>query len=480
MTHKASRSSQPLPVYLSVVFLFVTAAFATGPEERTLYNFQGAPDGATSLSNLISDEAGNFYGTTYYGGTGNCFPSSPGSDCGTVFELIRPTTRGGNWTEKVLYRFRGGSDGASPQGGLIFDQKGNLYGTTAYGGSNNCTWSYVTGCGTVFRLSPPTAPGGSWTESLLYVFQGSPDGYQPLAGLTFDEKGNLYGTTLLGGGGYCNGYGAGCGSVFELSPPAAQGSPWTEAVLYGFNGLGGSYYDGAGPYAGVVFDRKGNLYGTTSAGGASRCYSSESDCGGIIFQLAPPSSKGNPWKETIIYDFEFNSNGSYPLADLISDLSGNLYGTTEIGGSGNCLDDTGFTEGCGTIFSLSPPASGGPWTLRTLYSFTAGNDGAYPWSGLSFDDKGNLYGTAPDGGGRGSCTDIAGIGLGCGTVYKLTPPATIGGTWTETTLYSFSGGSNGGTPYGRVLLHQGILYGTTTGFGNGSAGSLGTVFGILP
>ena len=153
------------------------------------------------------------------------------------------------------------------------------------------------------------------------------------------------------------------------------------------------------PWSSLVFDAKGNLYGTTVAGGAKGCY--DLTCGGTVFQLTPPATKGNPWMETLIYEFASYPNGSSPLSNLIFDKNGHLYGTTQIGGTGSCLDDNGFPDGCGTIFSLSPPASGTEWTLATLYSFTAGNDGAFPFSGLSFEGKGNLYGTARAGGGSG-------------------------------------------------------------------------------
>jgi|HubBroStandDraft_1064217.scaffolds.fasta_scaffold00008_102 hypothetical protein len=482
MTPRNLRASQ-LPTCVLVVFLFAATAFAAGPREKVLHNFQGTPDGANPNSHLVAGEAGHFYGTTAGGGTGiNCdFAYNDIVACGTVFELIPPTTPGGSPTERVIYSFEGGSDGSSPLGALIVDGKGNLYGTTAFGGgSTNCTTGiqgYYPGCGTVFRLSPPSTSGGEWTESILHVFQAGEDGGEPWGGLIVDAKGNLYGTTSTGGSGYCEGYPGHCGTAFELSPPSDEGGPWTETILYGF---GASDSDGETPLSTLIFDRKGNLYGTTNAGGTGAC--SEYSCPGTVFRLTPPAVKGNPWMETVLFNFSQDAAGGlFPGASLIFDKSGKLYGTTEGGGSGACGPLEYYFYGCGTIFSLSPPASAGSWTLTTLYSFTGGSDGGYPQSGLVFDDKGNLYGTAPRGGGQGSCTEITGIsGVGCGTVYRLTPPAISSGAWTETTLHAFSGGGDGATPYGSVILRDGILYGTTSGVSNYSAATGGTVFGIVP
>jgi hypothetical protein len=484
MTPRPSPVSRFVAAPLFFVFLLAATTFAATPTEKVLHNFQGTPDGADPTSRLVADSQGHLYGTTPNGGTGtNCGNYSGIPGCGTVFELTPPSASGGSWTEKVLYSFQGGNDGAVPVGGLILDRDGNLYGTTSAGGDStgaDCVSSSLPGCGTVFRLSPPQASSASWTESLLYVFQGGSDGNQPQSGLIFDGKGDLYGTTYLGGSGYCDGYGAGCGSVFELASPLKAGDPWTESILYSFNGLGGAYYDGAGPWGGVVFDSKGNLYGTTSAGGASRCYSSESDCGGIVFQLARPTAKGLPWTENIIYEFGSNAYGSYPMSTLVFDKNGNLYGTTEIGGSGGCTDESDFPEGCGTVFELSPPASGTAWNISILYSFTGQNDGAIPLSGVVFDEKGSLYGTAVTGGGQGDCFWKGVPELGCGTAFRITPPATAGGVWDETTLHAFAGGSDGANPFGGVIYKSGNLFGTTTGYSSTLAASPGTVFAIRP
>jgi len=246
--------------------------------ETVLYSFQGGNDGDDPECTLITDSAGNFYGTTYSGGT-------PGQ--GTIFKL-QP-----DGTETVLYAFQGGSDGDGPEAGLIADSAGNFYGTTYLGGS--------TGGGTVFELEP------NGTETVLYTFQGGNDGFSPEAGLIADSKGNFYGTTYAGGT-------AGVGTVFKLAPNGV------ETVLYAFQG--GS--DGAGPAAALLADSSGNLYSTTSYGGGTGCYKKRG-CG-TVFKLAPNGT------ETVLYAFD-GHDGEYPVAPLIADKAGNLYGTTSLGGA---------------------------------------------------------------------------------------------------------------------------------------------------
>jgi uncharacterized repeat protein (TIGR03803 family) len=215
----------------------------------TLYAFNGGTDGKYPEGGVVADAAGNLYGATLFGGSA--------SNCGTVFELSPQTN--GTWVETILYRFVGGAnDGCYPQASVILDRKGNLYGTTENGGPGPCTG----GCGAVFELSPPTEKGGAWTETVLHQFSNN-DGANPYAGLAIDSTGALYGTTSAGGNGSCEPLGAGCGTVFRLTPPAKTGGTWTH-VFYSFQGS-----DGQDPQGNVTLDEsKGLLYGTTRDGGA--------------------------------------------------------------------------------------------------------------------------------------------------------------------------------------------------------------------
>ena len=318
--------------------------------EKTLYAFTGGSDGQFPFYGaLISDSSGNLYGTTLGGGA---------AGWGTVFELVNSS---GNYTEKVLYSFSGGSDGGSPIGGLIADSSGNLYGTTTAGG--------VANTGTVFEL---VNSSGNYTEKTLYAFTGGSDGAAATDSLIIDSSGNLYGTTQYGGA-------SGNGTVFELVNSSGN---YTEKVLYSF--AGGS--DGANPVGGLVFDSSGNLYGTTVNGGASGK--------GTVFELV--NSSGN-YTEKVLYSFAGgSSSGANPGAGLIADASGNLYGTTILGGA----------AGNGTVFELVN--SSGNYTEKVLYSFTGGSDGANPVAGLIADASGNLYGT--------TTSDGAGF---VGTVFKI-------------------------------------------------------------
>ncbi len=267
---------------------------------KVLYYFSG-PDGGHPVASLIFDKSGNLYGTTYAGGT---------SGCGVVFEL---SPKAGSWTQKVLYSFANTTtDGCGPQASVTFDAAGNLYGTTAHGGTGTCDVFPYT-CGTVFELMPQ--PGGVWTEKLLHSFSGvKKDGYDPTnVTLVIDGGGNLYGTTLEGGG-------HNFGTVFELTPKA--NGHWTEKVLHSFH-LG---KDGAYPEQGLTIDAAGNLYGTTYAGGKYGY--------GIVFEMS--SKAGKDWTEKIIHAFNPDGTDGYqPQAcNLILDSAGNLYGATTWGGPG--------------------------------------------------------------------------------------------------------------------------------------------------
>ena len=412
------------------------------PPEQVLYAFQGGNDGSGPSSSLIFDSAGNLYGTTPGGGGGSCA-------CGTVFELS-PSSNG-TWSETVLYRFQGGSDGSLPSSGLIFDKAGNLYGTTVGGGG-------TADAGTVYELSPNGS--GGWTESVLYSFQGSPDGAGP-AGVVFDTSGNLFGTTGQGGNGGCDhDQSDACGTVFELSPNGGGG--WTEKILYSFSPGGDvNTTDGWSPTLGLTFDGSGNLYGTTASGGTGvNCdgYVGGGGGCGTAFELIP---NGGVWTETVLYSFGDGTDGSSPNGGLIFDQSGNLYGTARGGGN---------TASSGTVFELSPNGSGG-WTETTLYEFQGGTDGSDPFAGLIFDSTGNLYGSTYSGGNT-NCP--VGETVGCGTVFELSPNGS--GSWTETRLYSFAGGNDGQAPSSPVIFDQaGHLYGTT--LQGGGATGCGNTFG---
>jgi uncharacterized repeat protein (TIGR03803 family) len=350
--------------------------------------------------------------------------------------------------ETVLYSFGATStDAQVPLANLVSDSKGNFYGTTKYGGTNQITYGGTkTTAGTAFELSP--AGGGGWTETVLYDFYATTtDAALPIAGLIFDAKGNLYGTSFAGGA-------YGLGSVFELLPKGGGG--WTETVLYSF---GVSVTDAAIPEAPLIMDAHGNLYGTTEVGGA---YATSYGGGyGTVFELSPASGGG--WTEQILHSFDNlnQTDGYFPAAGLVFDGNGNLYGTTQDGGSGQDL------EGGGTVFELSPAGKG--WTEKILYSFGGGSTNGYDIvGGVVLDSAGNIYGTAVAGGN--------GFGLD-GTVFELSPQ---GGGWTETVLHSFGAFEGDGInpDAGLTFDAQKVnLYGTTFG---GGANNAGTVFELTP
>jgi uncharacterized repeat protein (TIGR03803 family) len=323
---------------------------------NVLYQFTGGTDGGPPSSSLTADESGNLYGTTSSGGDlGQC----SGYGCGTVFEL-KPSDNG-TWQESVLYAFQGGSDGNYPSGNLVFDGSGNIYGTTLYGGTGiSCNL----GCGTVFELSP--SQDGSWTETVLYNFQGEPNGANPV-GLTF-ASGSLFGTTP-GGGNHNNGI------VYELSPAGRKDDVWKEKVLSEFSNQDGTL----NPV--LALDNQGNLYGTYYNIDVQFC---GFNCG-AVFELEQANGK---WTETDLYDFLGGGNGGQPAAGVIRDNEGNLYGTAAEGGNN-----------FGIAFHLWP--SGGKWKEHMLYNFCSRNncvDGAFPLAGLVMDSGGALYGTTSWGG----------------------------------------------------------------------------------
>ncbi|MGH9498520.1 MAG: choice-of-anchor tandem repeat GloVer-containing protein [Terriglobales bacterium] len=389
-----------------------------------LYTFGTNPDdGFLPNGGLVFDKAGNLYGTTQKGGSSPiCTPG-----CGTVFELT--PGQGGAWTESIIYSFCSEvncTDGAYPLAGLVIDDLGNLYGTTKAGGNGvSCG-----GCGIVFELSPPKAPGGAWTKTDLWDFgsSGAHDAANPAARLTWDGAGNLYGTTYFGGNG-------GLGTVFELSP--TQGGGWSEKVLYSFCLTGPpKCADGFEPMAAVAFDKSGNLYGTTFAGGAHLSQ-------GTLYKLSPGNGT---WTETTLYSFT-ERGGGHPLAAVNFDNAGNFYTTAS-----QSIDNNG------AVFKFIPQQGGGGKKLS--FPFTDPQGPATPVAGVFIDPRFNnrLYGTPENGGPSRQ-----------GVVYGL-----VGKTLT--TIHAFCC-SDGAYPTGSLTFHAGNVYSTTSA---GGAFNQGVVFEIKP
>ena len=399
MLEKTKLLSVGTPILAMFSILLIGVASASAQTETVLYSFAGSPDGAVPQSSLISDGSGNFYGTTVYGGT---------RDLGTVFQLS-PAGYGG-WNETVLHSFSG-KDGAYPESSpLVFDNAGNLYGTTYYGGLSSCAY----GCGVVYELSPE---GKRWKQTVLYRFAGGTDGSGPVGNLITDAAGNLYGTLSQAGGVFRltpsgNGWseqliyaanvpkgglvmdatgdllGVTDSTVFELSPNGNGG--WTSSVIHTF--VGGPK-DGSDPQGSLVFDRRGRLYGTTYAGGERNF--------GTAYMLRPDKGKNKgTWTWRIIHSFHgYPDDGSGPSAGLAT--NGNFWGTTVNGGQNND----------GTVFEITVTSD----FITTFYSEYIlwnfnGTDGAYPAYSPILDSAGNLYGTTPGGGSSG-----------VGVVFELTP-----------------------------------------------------------
>jgi uncharacterized repeat protein (TIGR03803 family) len=413
---------------VAFTFALVFAVTAEAQSFSVIHSFLGGPDGNEPTYGLTIDAAGNIYGSTFSGDDGT----------GTIFRL---RFRNSTWQLNPLYVFTGGpsSPGAIDYSGVIIGPGGALFGTTAYGGEGNCaTWGGTLGCGTVFRLRPPitfcVTAVCYWQWTRLFEFDGAGEGATPYGGpLIFDNAGNLYGTTFGGGGGNCS---AGCGLVYKLSP---SNGGWTQTVLYQFTGSNG---DGSYPWAGVVFDAAGNLYGTTQYGGANGY--------GTIYQLTP---SGSGWTEKVLYNFQRAQDGGWPYSGVVLDPSGNLYGATTVGGTGDG----------GTLFELSPAGSG--WNYQTLCNFVrrpgelAGGPVATPLR----DAAGNLYGAT---GGDGA--------FGFGSVFKATNSS---GSWACTSLYDFTGGNDGRLPRSNLVMDSsGNLYGTAAG----GANNFGVAYQVTP
>jgi hypothetical protein len=387
-------SCKPIGRACGTVFQLSPPTLSGDPWTETLiYRFQGkgSNDGSVPSGGLIRDAAGNLYGVTAYGGTGDCVLLGVPAGCGTVYKLSPPRQKGGAWRETILYSFPAAQQGYLPNGDLVFDSAGNLYGATVFGGGKGTTCDkFYRYCGAVFEMSPPKTKGGKWMEKVLHAFAGGMDGANPNGGLVLDSKGNIYGTTPIGGYNCAHNSGLGCGTVFELKPPTVKGGPWTERQLHIFK----DGNDGAQPTAGVILGTGGFIYGAAE-GGSEGC--------GVVFRLA--ASSGGRWEETVLYSFGGNTYYYGPAVSHV-DSSGRVYGTTHVG-PGSLA---------GSVFRLKPPTrKGGAWTASVLYGFTGGSDGRFPSSTLIFDVAGNLYGATQEGGGGGTCQGY------CGSVFEIEP-----------------------------------------------------------
>jgi uncharacterized repeat protein (TIGR03803 family) len=409
-------------ILVLVAATLMLVGYSWAGSDHILYNFNGyTGDGYYPESALVADAKGNLYGTTYQGGA---------NGYGSVFEL---SPSGGGWKEKILYSFAASGDGHNPQySPLLIDKSGNIYGTTAYGGTSTCN------CGTVFEL---TKSGSVWKEIILHSFTSSSinkDGQQPAAGLSFDTAGNMYGTTFYGGVGY--------GTVFQFQPSKGK---WVYKVIHKFTGQATGDY----PAGGITQGPDGYYYGTTYYGG--NAYNA-----GTIYRLF--LSRGVWVGQTIFYFLE-GGDGIYPNSSLTIDSKGNMYGTTYQGGvTENC------GGGCGTVYKLTL-GKNNTYTHSVIGSFQgADKDGQNPYygSGVTLDASGNLYGV----------TEYGGSTENAGTVYKLA--LQTNGSYKESVLHAFDTVSGDGYyPYGGVILVNGKLYGTTLyGGGHGA----GTVYSATP
>lgn len=401
-----------LVVLFSCIVWRCTLPAAYAQTESVLYTFTSHADGGTPNGTLVRDPQGNLYGTASIGGS--VLPPCGDLGCGVVFRLAP------DGTETTLHAFIGGADGSTPTAGLLLDSDGNLFGTTQFGGI--ITRRCPLGCGVVFKLTP------NGSETVIYAFTGFSDGGYPQATLIQDSQGNLYGTTEGGGllQDVVHQENDGCGVIFRIDPSGV------ENVLYAFEPC---KYQGV---SNLLRDAQGNLYGTTYSGGTFGL--------GTVFELEPNRNF------KILHSFSGGNDGYGPVAGLVEDPEGNLFGTTASGG----------LENVGTVFEVTAQGA-----ERVIYNFSLANytvahysNGFTPLCSLLRDRKGNLYGTTESG------------GVGYGTVFELTPNGAA------TFLYSFQPSPDGSAPRGTLLPDaSGNLYGTTW---TGGAYNRGIVYRLTP
>jgi len=442
-----------------VLFTLSTVPLRAGL--TNLYEFSpwpSAQDGSYPLGTLLRDASGALYGVTWFGGQ---------YGYGTIFRMSPPVAGQTQWSLSVLYSFRGGSDGSSPNPILAMDSAGAIYGTAADDGSALE--------GVAFKLTPPVNESSEWNYTVLHTFAynritGNDDGAHPSGGLIIDRNGALYGTTNLGGV-TTDPYYSGFGTVFKLTPIDAQRTTWQETVLYRFQSIS----DGQNPMSVLTLNSAGVLYGSTMNGGTGSCtnwYGINLGCG-TVFQLIPPAPGQTTWTKSTLHSFAGGVDGVEPQGKLLQDTYGALYGTTTYGGTGVCPDWSWSNVGCGIVYKLTPPSYGqSNWTKSTLHSFT-GPDGAFPQGGVIMEANGALFGTA-SGGGPVSYGLVGGYGL----VFKLAPPPFGGSAWTQTVLHFFDFSTNGELPIGELISDPaGRLFGVTN---LGGPNGAGTIYEITP
>lgn len=402
--------------FLSLIFLGGTGVFAQ--TLTTIHDFNISRDGQNPQAGVAFNQQGNLYGTTIGALNGN----------GIVYKLTPPEAGGGPWTESALHKFSGTPDGAVPVCSLVVSPSGELLGTTEEGGTHNM--------GTVFGIKVSQNSGDSSRERVLYSFGSSTnDGAVPNAELLPAHSG-FYGVTREGGT-------HGFGTVFLVTP---QSGDWSETILYSFAGSG----DAAFPSGGLIADQAGNLYGVTLLGGANNL--------GAVYQLSPPTSEGGSWTERVIFSFS-GGDGTLPSGPLQFDQNGALYGTTDGGGS---LQE-------GTVFQLAPSSRpGGSWTQNVLFNFSGGRDGGNPVAGVIINNMGRIFGATSTGG--------PGRPFPGGVIFRLNPPVNQGDPWTETLLHAF-GGPDGFRSLSQLVPKNGSFYGTTSA---GGLNGKGTVFVLTP
>jgi uncharacterized repeat protein (TIGR03803 family) len=397
--------------------LGVPSLSLAAPTYQVLHDFTTKAAGVDPIGGVLPAPNGNLYGVMLEGG-------SDGD--GLAYALV-PATGTGKPRQIVVHNFTGGSDGAFPLTGFAMNAAGVLFaGVDASGG----------GQGTLYSLTPTNKRGTTFTLASLFTFGGT-NGDGPEGAPVIGADGALYGVTVFGGS-------TNFGTIWQLSPPAAGQTAWTQTVLGNFTGTNGKF-----PQAGLIQGPGGVFYGTTTEGGAHNA--------GIVFQIAPPTGTEKKWHETILHSFAGGKDGVNPFdAGVSVDASGALFGTTTLGGS----------FGQGVAYKLTPPAAGSThWTETILHTFGGGSDGEGPLSKIAIGNDGTLYGTLSEGG-------TSNLGL----VYSLTPAAH--GTYTYQTLHAFTGGKDGGNPFGDLSVNTaGTIFGTTDG---DSTHGIGTIFSITP